>query len=95
MGSLVDLGRILLQHQLPFGHKKKTPYEVVYGQMPPNLLDYVPGTTKLAAVEKELKDRDHVLGELRDQLKEAQARMKQQYDSRHNARNFKLVIKCI
>lgn len=69
---------------------KRTPYEVVYGQMPPNLLDYVPGTTKLDAMEKELKDRDQALGELKDQLKEAQARMKQQYDSRHSAKEFQV-----
>lgn len=67
---------------------KKSPYEVLYGREPPNLLSYVPGTTKLEAVEKELQDRDQVLEELKDQLKEAQARMKQQYDTRHTAREF-------
>ena len=32
----------------------KTPFEIVYGRPPPNLPSYVPGTTQLEAVEKEL-----------------------------------------
>jgi hypothetical protein len=33
---------------------KRTPFEVVYGREPPTLLQYVPGTAKVAAVEEEL-----------------------------------------
>lgn len=43
---------------------KKTPFEIVYGWPPPNLLSYVAGTTRTEAVENELIARDEVLKEL-------------------------------
>ncbi|CAM8954215.1 unnamed protein product [Rhodiola kirilowii] len=45
-----------------------TPYEVVYGRPPPNLLDYVPGTTTLPAVEELLTNLDQLLQDLKGNL---------------------------
>jgi hypothetical protein len=36
-----------------------TPFEVVYGRLPPRLLTYVPGTTKVATVDEVLKSREN------------------------------------
>jgi hypothetical protein len=47
---------------------KRTPFELVYGQAPPSLLSYVPGTTKNVAVEETLLTRDAILKEVRMQL---------------------------
>lgn len=67
---------------------KKTPFEIVYGRSPPTLLSYVPRTTKVEAVDQELRARDQVIEELRDQLKESQACMKKVYDKHHTERSF-------
>jgi len=67
---------------------KKTPFEIVYGRSPPPLLPYTPGTTRSAAVEETLKTRDVILKEVRQQLLEAQNRMKQVYDKDHKEQEF-------
>ena len=36
---------------------KLTPFEVLYGYPPPKLVNYVPGTTRVAAVDSILQDR--------------------------------------
>ena len=59
---------------------KKTPFEVVYGRKPPTLLSYVAGTAKTEAVDKELLTRDEILKELRQNIQQAQVRMKQNAD---------------
>lgn len=67
---------------------KKSPFEIVYGRLPPTLLCYVPGTAKVAAVEDILLQRDVLLREVRQQLQQAQNRMKQVYDKGHQDRKF-------
>ena len=47
---------------------KITPFEAVYGIPPPNLLTYVPGTSKVQAVDTYLRDRDTILRELKANL---------------------------
>ena len=47
---------------------KKTPFEIVYGRPPPNLLSNVAGTARTEAVENELIARDEVLKELRENI---------------------------
>jgi hypothetical protein len=37
---------------------KMTPFEAVYGLPPPRLLTYVPGTTRLEAVDEVLRSRE-------------------------------------
>ncbi|KAL7116726.1 hypothetical protein ACP275_03G022800 [Erythranthe tilingii] len=53
-----------------------TPFQVVYGIHPLSLLDYVPGTSKVQAVDEYLRDRDAILRELRHNLIIVRNRMK-------------------
>ncbi|KAI5334926.1 hypothetical protein L3X38_025059 [Prunus dulcis] len=69
---------------------KKTPYEIVYGKPPPNLLSYVPGTTQVEAVDQELRSREQVLKDLREHLLVAQERMKKFYDAKRIDKSFEV-----
>lgn len=65
-----------------------TPYVVVYGRPPPTVLQYVPKTAKVQAVEDLLYDRDRVKRLLLDNLNKARDRMKKFADRRCTERNF-------
>ena len=67
---------------------KVSPFEVVYGQPPPRLLPYEPGSTQVQAVEEELKDRHCIHKLVQENLKEAQARMKMFADRKRTDREF-------
>ena len=54
-----------------------TPHEALYGFGPPRLIDYVPGTTQVAAVDSILQYRQQILTLLKQNLVDTQARMKQ------------------
>ncbi|KAJ0885707.1 putative nucleotidyltransferase, Ribonuclease H [Helianthus annuus] len=69
---------------------KLTPFQVVYGRLPPKLLPYVPGTTKLQAVEDYLKDRDQMLKTLRANLFAAQNRLKNIADQHRRDLEFEV-----
>ena len=56
---------------------KLTPFEALYGIAPPRLLDYIPSTTQVAAIDSLLQSRQHILSLLKQNLVDAQARMKQ------------------
>jgi hypothetical protein len=43
-------------------------FEAVYGILPPRLLTYVPGTTKVAVVDEVLKSREEILALLQYNL---------------------------
>ncbi|KAL7096902.1 hypothetical protein ACP275_10G109800 [Erythranthe tilingii] len=53
-----------------------TPFQAVYGIPPPSLLDYVPGTSWVQAIDEYLRDRDAILRELKHNLIIARNRMK-------------------
>jgi hypothetical protein len=57
-----------------------TPFEVVYGQKPPSVLSYLPGTSKVQAVDQTLTVREDILCTLKENLVMAHNRMKQQAD---------------
>uniref|UniRef100_A0A2N9ELF8 Integrase catalytic domain-containing protein n=1 Tax=Fagus sylvatica TaxID=28930 RepID=A0A2N9ELF8_FAGSY len=63
---------------------KLSPFEALYGYLPPRLIEFVPGLTRVAAVEDLLEHRQQVVGLLEHNLVAAQARMKQQAD-KHRA----------
>lgn len=63
---------------------------MVYGHPPPLLISYVPRTTKIAAVEEELKDKDKILKEAQDQIRKAQTRIKWVYNSKHKEKEFSI-----
>lgn len=61
------MGTILVQHH--GSHVTGiSPYEAVYGQKPPSLLTYVPGTIKVQGVEDELRNRGSILKLLKGNL---------------------------
>jgi transposase InsO family protein len=45
---------------------KTTPFEVVYGRPPPPLLPFQSGSTKVAAVDKQLRDRDTFIADIKE-----------------------------
>ncbi|GKB97903.1 transposon ty3-G gag-pol polyprotein [Tanacetum coccineum] len=67
---------------------KMTPFEVVYGRPPPRVLTYVPGTSKVQAVEEFLLNRDKLLHDLRSNLLLARDRMKSKADSKRREVEF-------
>lgn len=73
---------------------KMTPFEVAHGIPPPDLLAYVPGTSRVQAVDKYLRDRDAILRELHHNLILAQNRMKCQAESAdHHRREISLIVR--
>lgn len=61
---------------------KISPFQAVYGVSPPTMLSYVPGTTKVQAVDEFLRTREEILRELHRNLKNSQERMKARADLR-------------
>lgn len=58
------------------------PYEAVFGRPPPSLLDYLVGTSSIAAVDDLLQSQTSLLQTLRDNLKRAQQRMQDQTNAK-------------
>ena len=67
-----------------------TPFEVVYGIPPPNLLSYIPSTTKVQAVDEYLRDRLTIFLELQHNLNLASNRMETQADQHRWEVNFQV-----
>lgn len=65
-----------------------TPYEAVYKCTAPSLVDYVSGTSSVAAVDSLLTDRSVLLKRLRDHLQHAQTRMRNQANSHRSDVEF-------
>lgn len=65
-----------------------TPFEALYGYSQPRLLDYVPDTTKVDAVDNFLHSRHDLLPLLKQNLISAQARMKLQVDQHRSDKSF-------
>lgn len=61
---------------------RMTPYEAIFGRPPPTLLDYITGTSRIAVVEEVLEDRSRILRILKQNLANAQRRMKTQADTK-------------
>ncbi|MCH79447.1 Ty3/gypsy retrotransposon protein [Trifolium medium] len=66
----------------------KTPFEIVYGRLPPHVTRWVLGETRVEAVQRDLIDRDEALRQLRHQLLRAQEKMKNQADRKRVERSF-------
>lgn len=65
-----------------------TPYVAVYGTLPPRLLSYEKGTTRVQTIERILRSRDQVAKILKEHLKTAQQRMQRQSDLHGTERAF-------
>ena len=69
---------------------KLSPFEALYGYLPPRLIEFVPGLTRVAAVEDLLEHRQQVVRLLEHNLVAAQARMKQQADKHRSEKEFEV-----
>lgn len=67
-----------------------TPFQALYGFVPPAISAYVPGTTAVENVDQQLQSRDELLSVLKRNLHVAQARMKGYYDKKHTERSFEV-----
>lgn len=67
-----------------------TPFQAVYGRCPPRVLDYLPGSSQVAAVDISLTDRTALLSRLKENIRRAQLRIKQATDRHRLDRQFKI-----
>jgi transposase InsO family protein len=67
---------------------KTTPFEVVYGRAPPQMLPYQAGSNRVAAVDRQFRDRDEFLAEIKERLLQAQVLMKRTHDKQHRELKF-------
>lgn len=65
-----------------------SPFQAVYGRLPPRIDSYIPGTTNVHVVDSALQERDQLLKHLRDNLVVAQNRMKVQSNRHRTEREF-------
>lgn len=61
------MGRILLQHFIP-NIALEYPFQLVYGRAPPTMASYQLGVAHVAALDKQLRDRDAFLVEICERL---------------------------
>jgi len=69
---------------------RATPFEVVYGRAPPPIVPYEQGQSRVPAVDRQLKDRDTFLAEIKERLLHAQDLMKHSYDANHRDISFEV-----
>ena len=69
---------------------KVSPYQAVYGKMPPTISSYIPRTARLQSVEEALLNRDATLQLLKNNLVYAQDRMKKMADLHRSERSFEV-----
>lgn len=50
---------------------KVTPFEAIYGQLPPRMLPYEVGSTKVKGIDKELRTREFIAKLIKENLQEA------------------------
>ena len=65
-----------------------TPFEAIYGQMTPSVLSYLPGVSKVQAVDQMLTVRETILCTLKENLIMAQNHMNKQADQGHSECQF-------
>ena len=65
-----------------------SPFEALYGYQPPSIIPYLSGSTSVAQVDQQLKDRDALLVILKQNLAQAQNRQKVYFDKKHSERSF-------
>jgi len=94
MDLLVAMGQVLVQYCM-HSSIKMTSYKVVYGVPPPRLLNYVPGTTRVEAVDEVLRNREQILNLFQQNIKKAQHRMKNFADLKRSKREFEVGAVCL
>ena len=69
---------------------KCTPFEALYGVPPPKILDYIPSTIKVEAVDRQLHSSQKLIAILKHNLVQAQNAMKLQVDQYRLYRVFEV-----
>eukprot|EP00253_Pinus_taeda_P005793 PITA_05793 len=72
-----------------------TPYELVYGQLPPSPISYIPRCSKVQAIDQIIYKHATMIAHLKDNLHQVQNLMKQQADQHHFEHTFQEGDKCI
>ena len=67
---------------------RTSPFQVVYGRPPPDLLPYTPSTTTATTIDNLLQERDSFITDVRERLLQAQQHAKRHYDTHHRALGF-------
>lgn len=67
-----------------------TPYEALYGQLPPTHMLYLAGTSSVAVVDRSLQTREATRKQLQFYLKRVQTRMKLFADKYRSERTFQI-----
>ncbi|CAJ2630725.1 unnamed protein product [Trifolium pratense] len=67
-----------------------TPYQVIYGKIPPTIPSYIEGSSSVNACDDMLNSREEILALLRRNLAKAQARMKANADSHRREVSFEV-----
>nr|GEU65985.1 zinc knuckle CX2CX4HX4C [Tanacetum cinerariifolium]GEX00721.1 zinc knuckle CX2CX4HX4C [Tanacetum cinerariifolium] len=78
---------------IPVSNIKMTPFQAVYGRVPPSIIPYPPGSSKVAVVEELLVKRDALLRKLKQNLLVATQRMKIQANRKRCDVEFELGYK--
>ncbi|XP_062102916.1 uncharacterized protein LOC133813900 [Humulus lupulus] len=67
-----------------------TPFQAVYGHLPPSILSYTRGTTTIQVVEEDLLSRDAILHKMKENLIQARNRMQQQANKKRHDIQFQI-----
>jgi len=89
MGQVIFLGKMVVQHILPY-FINNYPIMTLYEYHPPSITLPLKGTAKVQAVEDHIGHQQKVFKILKDNLVIAQNRMKQQADQHHSERKFEV-----
>eukprot|EP00253_Pinus_taeda_P018207 PITA_18207 len=68
-----------------------TPYEAVYGQLPPSLVSYILISSKVQPVDQLLHNGAPMIAHLKDNLHQAHNQMKQQANKHCSERSFQVL----
>ncbi|KAF7152525.1 hypothetical protein RHSIM_Rhsim01G0093500 [Rhododendron simsii] len=64
-----------------------TPYQAIYGRVPPSYIYYIPSSSRIAALDQWCSEREATLRILKEHSHHAQNRMKQQADKHRSERS--------
>ena len=80
MDKVVVLSRVLVQYHVSKRALGISPFQAVYGRLPPPLVYYGDRDTPNSALDEQLKKRDIMLGALKEHLRVAQEKMRRDAD---------------